>query len=467
MEQQLESQAAKAARVAIRHSRWASKAGSAQRDDVEAETEAAEHSQPRDAEDRLTFTKPVEEGFNEMCKTNAATLACAASCESDRLQTANKATQEIASKIDSQLALGPEQQLAVENIMKSLTDISDPIRLTEASAKLDAVLKNESASAQSIVSLSATRQEQYMEMLQQQSSDRDKFQQQMAEQLVEIQKLCSAQFASFEIARREEQRSTVARHLEETQHLYTVMDDAESAALESQLSSLSDRQEQLRILRDEQSDHFREMQTMLDLEVNTLDLLNEEQRAQFMIDAERLQLRHNLLQLEAPDQKRALATFKRSIAQAQDLLSSLKENHAKEQTAFEAENRALSERYMKSTHRLRELQSRNTAIKSAARIKLEEVKRMKQEELTTLKSELDQTNTEIVQKLTGNFGAGTPSSDDKPWAMLQQVLTRTCDTWRQVDGSRKQLDRMHTANSEMMQASRFNSPNLLIAANVH
>jgi hypothetical protein len=42
-----------------------------------------------------------------------------------------------------------------------------------------------------------------MEMLQQQSSDRDKFQQQMAEQLVEIQKLCSAQFASFEIARRE------------------------------------------------------------------------------------------------------------------------------------------------------------------------------------------------------------------------------------------------------------------------
>lgn len=60
------------------------------------------------------------------------------------------------------------------------------------------------------------------------------------------------------------------------------------------------------------------------MNVGSLELQTEEQRAQFMVDTERLQLRHNHLLLEAPDQDRALATFKRSIAQAQKLLVGLK-----------------------------------------------------------------------------------------------------------------------------------------------
>lgn len=40
------------------------------------------------------------------------------------------------------------------------------------------------------------------------------------------------------------------------------LDDAETAALEAQLSALTDRQQQLQLLRDEQSDHVRELRTM-------------------------------------------------------------------------------------------------------------------------------------------------------------------------------------------------------------
>lgn len=47
----------------------------------------------------------------------------------------------------------------------------------------------------------------------------------------------------------------------------------------------------------------------------------------------------------------------------------MQEDHAKGQAAFESENRCLSVKYRRATDRLRELQGRNNAIKTAACIK--------------------------------------------------------------------------------------------------
>lgn len=60
----------------------------------------------------------------------------------------------------------------------------------------------------------------------------------------------------------QDQRSTVAQQFEETQELCAALDEAESDALEAQLCALTDRQQQLQLLRDEQSDHVRELRTM-------------------------------------------------------------------------------------------------------------------------------------------------------------------------------------------------------------
>lgn len=61
----------------------------------------------------------------------------------------------------------------------------------------------------------------------------------------------------------------------------------------------------------------------LDLDVGTLEQQTEEERAQFTIEAERLQLRYQLLLLETPEQQRALDGHVRSIAQAQRLLAAI------------------------------------------------------------------------------------------------------------------------------------------------
>ena len=57
--------------------------------------------------------------------------------------------------------------------------------------------------------------------------------------------------------------------------------------------------------------------------MGTLEQQTEEERAQFTIEAERLQLRYQLLLLETPEQQRALEGHVRSIAQAQRMQAAI------------------------------------------------------------------------------------------------------------------------------------------------
>lgn len=67
-------------------------------------------------------------------------------------------SQAIVSKVDLQLESEPERQTAVADFMQSLADVSDPIRLTEAMAKLDGMISSDTALAESVISLSEARQ---------------------------------------------------------------------------------------------------------------------------------------------------------------------------------------------------------------------------------------------------------------------------------------------------------------------
>ena len=41
------------------------------------------------------------------------------------------------------------------------------------------------------------------------------------------------------------------------------------------------------------------------------------------------------------------------------------------------------------------------------------------------------------------------TSRQRPWAMLEQVLTRTCDAWHGIDSERKQLDKLQRECSSL------------------
>lgn len=66
--------------------------------------------------------------------------------------------QAIVSKVDLQLASEPERQTAVDDFMQSVTDVSDPVRLTEAMTKLDGMIASDVTLAESVISLSEARQ---------------------------------------------------------------------------------------------------------------------------------------------------------------------------------------------------------------------------------------------------------------------------------------------------------------------
>lgn len=44
---------------------------------------------------------------------------------------------------------------------------------------------------------------------------------------------------------------------------------------------------------------------------------------------------------------------------------------------------------------------------------------------------------------------GGAGSGQRPWAMLERVLTRTCDAWQGIHSDRKQLDRLHTDSKNL------------------
>lgn len=44
---------------------------------------------------------------------------------------------------------------------------------------------------------------------------------------------------------------------------------------------------------------------------------------------------------------------------------------------------------------------------------------------------------------------GGAGSGQRPWAMLERVLTRTCDAWQGIHSDRKQLDRLHAETNSL------------------